>query len=421
LTTRETDTLPAKGRPKIFYGYIIVAACFVIMTIMHGVYNTFCIFFTSIEEDFGISRAVLSGASSIAFVIMGIASILAGMMADKFGPRRVLTVCAVLFGAGYLLLSQAGAVWQLYLIFAVAGIGLSAPDIVPLSTVVRWFRKKRGAMAGVMKVGTGAGITIMPIVASILIASIGWRSAYLVLGALVLVAVIPLAQLIRRDPRAMGLLPDGEKQTLTTNIPLVEEGLSLRQALGTRQFWLVCGFYFATLFIGMTVTTHIAPHAIDLGIPDRVAAGVLSVVGGTSIAGRLVMGFAGDKIGQKRGMMICFIIVIIALTWLQFAGRPWMLYLFAAIYGFSHGGFFALISPFIAGLFGTRSQGTLLGNVIFSGTIGGSIGMVLAGYIFDVTGSYRLDFVILLTLAVLGAIMTAFIKPIAPEKRNSAA
>ena len=130
------------------------------------------------------------------------------------------------------------------------------------------------------------------------------------------------------------------------------------------------------------------------------------------MVGRLVMGFAGDRIGHKRAMVVCFLTLITALSWLQVARELWMLYLFAAIYGFNHGGVFALISPTVAGLFGTRSQGTLLGIVICSGTIGGSIGSVLAGYIFDVTGSYQLAFFILLVLAIVGLILAILIRPI---------
>jgi len=252
----------------------------------------------------------------------------------------------------------------------------------------------------------------MPLVASALIGAFNWRNSYLILGALALVAVIPLAQLLRRDPREMGLLPDGRRQSGVESPALVEEGLTFREAIRTRQLWLVCGFYVTTLFCGMTILVHIVPHAVDLGVSATIAAGVVATIGGTSMLGRLVMGFAGDRIGNKQAMVVCFLILIAALSWLQVARELWMLYLFAAVYGFNHGGFFALISPTIAGLFGTRSQGTLLGIVICSGTLGGSIGSVLAGHIFDITGSYRLAFLILLVLAIIGLILTTLIRPI---------
>ena len=135
-----------------------------------------------------------------------------GVLTDKFGPRVIMTTCALFFGVGHLLMSQVGAVWQIYLVYIVIGAGLSAGDVVPLSVVVRWFVKKRGIMSGIMKVGTGLGMMVLPLVANWLITDYGWRKAYIVHGIIVLAVVIPLAQLLRRDPRQIGQLPDGERQ-----------------------------------------------------------------------------------------------------------------------------------------------------------------------------------------------------------------
>ena len=130
------------------------------------------------------------------------------------------------------------------------------------------------------------------------------------------------------------------------------------------------------------------------------------------------MGLLGDRLGHKRAIVICLVIAAAGMAWLQASDELWMLYLFAAVYGFSHGGFFTLISPLIAGLFGTRSQGSLLGIVIFSGTIGGSIGMTLSGYIFDVTGSYAIAFIILLGLVIFGLVNMLLIKPMSKGIMN---
>ncbi|MFC2004640.1 MFS transporter [Chloroflexota bacterium] len=418
MAKEETSPLTRVGKPRIFYGNIIVVSGFSIMLIIHGIFNTFGIFFTPLLAEFGTTRAVLSGANSFAFFVTGFLAIIMGILADKFGPRVVLTTCTVFFGIGYLLMSQASAIWQVYLIFIVIGVGLSASDVVPLSIVVRWFVKKRGAMSGIMKVGTGAGMMAMPLVASGLIGAFDWRTSYIILAALVLVILIPMALLVRRDPREMGLLPDGEIQEVTESPALVEQGLSFREAIHTRQLWIVCGFYMTTVFCGMTLMVHIVPHAVDMGVSAVIAAGTASTIGGTSMLGRFVMGFVGDRIGHKRAIVICFLMAVITLSWLQVARELWMLYLFAAVYGFNHGGYYALISPLIAGLFGTRSQGTILGIVICSGTIGGGIGMVLAGHIYDITNSYRLAFLILLVLAIIGLILATLIKPIGKGRTN---
>ncbi|MBI2850718.1 MAG: MFS transporter [Chloroflexi bacterium] len=418
MASNRSLPLTAAAKPKLFYGYIVVAASFLAMVVIHGIVNTFGVFFNPLQDYFQASRAAISAASSLSFFVMGFMAILMGILADRFGPRIVLSIGTVIFGAGYLLMSQVSTLWQVYLVFAIIGIGFSPSDVVPLSLVVRWFFKKRGMMSGITKVGTGVGMTVMPVIATVLIDRYEWRTAFLILGILVLVTVIPLAQLLRRDPREIGLLPDGEKRQDLNGQIAAETGLSLRQAIRTRQLWLVCGLYAALLFAAQSVLTHIVPYAVDLGISKPLAASIVATIGGSSIAGRLIMGFSSDKIGRQRGILICFILLVTALSWLQFAKELWMLYLFAAIYGFNHGGFFAQISPLIAWLFGTRSQGSLLGIVIFSGTLFGAISPIITGRLFDVSGTYRWAFLILLLAAIIGLILITMLKPIRQEVKN---
>lgn len=412
------STSQAGQKPKFFYGYVVVAACFLVMVVMHGAFNSFGVFFTPLETEFNVTRAVLSGANSVAFIVMGVSAMLLGILSDRFGPRLILTISGILFGTGYMLMSQVSTIWQIYFFLSLAGIGLSAADIVPLATVVRWFVRKRGTLSGVMKVGTGLGMMTIPLISSLLIEAYGWSSSYLILGITVLVAVVPLSQLVRRDPREMGLLPDGDERTADSNISLDEEGLTFPEALKTRQLWMVCAFYMAIVYIGMTNLTHIVPYAEGLDIPKTAAASLVSTYGAVSMGGRIVMGFLGDRLGHKRAMIIGLMIAVVGMSWLQIADELWKLYLFAAVYGFSHGGFFTLISPLIAGLFGTRSQGSLLGIVIFSGTLGGSIGMTLSGYIFDVAKSYTIAFIIQLGLVMFGLVNMLLIKPIVKGTTN---
>jgi len=163
---------------------------------------------------------------------------------------------------------------------------------------------------------------------------------------------------------------------------------------------------------------HIVQHAIDLGIHSSVAAGVLSTIGGVSITGRFLMGGASDKIGEKSALLICLLCLLLALCWLQAVQTLWMFYLFAAIYGFAHGGFFSLVSPLIAKFFGTKSHGFLFGIVIFISTIGGAIGPFMAGYIFDVTDSYKIVFFILVVLCTIAVALTVSLKPLSKVKEN---
>ncbi len=390
-------------RPAFFYGYAIAASCFFIQAIGIGTYITFGIFFKPLLTDFNWSRATLSGAQSLAMIIGGLLGILVGRLNDRLGPRVVMTVTGFFFGLGFLLMSGLNTVWQLYLFYGVVvGVGMSSIDVIALTTTARWFVRRRGMMTGIVKAGTGAGQLIIPLVASMLIVGSGWRTAYIVIGATVMVLLISVGQLLRRDPARMGLLPDGNRETQAARSNLVETGFYLHEALRMRQFWTICFATLATMFCLLVIMVHIVPYAMDLGIHPTTAAGILSTIGGVSIAGRLVTGITIDRIGNRHSMIICFILLILTLLWMQLVSELWMLYLFAVVYGFAHGGLFTVFSPIVAEYFGVRSHGILFGIVAFAGTVGGAIGPLLAGYIFDITGSYNLAFWISTAVGAIG-------------------
>ncbi len=397
---------------NFFYGYIIVLACFLVQGIGIGSYIAYGVFFKPLLAEFGWSRATISGASSVAFLLMGFLGILAGNLNDKFGPRMIMTVTGVFFGCGYLLLSQLNAVWQLYLFYGlVAGIGLSAIDVIPLTTTARWFLWRRGMMTGLVKVGTGAGQLMMPLLAGICIMNLGWRYASIVIGIIVLLFITGAGQLLRRDPGQMGQLPDGGMQPATGEHHSSESGLTLQEALRSGQFWMLCTINLLAVSCMLTILVHIVPHATDMGIDTVKAAGILSTIGGVSMVGRLSVGIAIDRIGTRRCLKACLIVLIASFLWLHVAQGIWMLYFFAAVYGIALGGIFTVISPIVAELFGIRSHGVFFGIVAFSGTVGGAIGPVLAGFVFDVTRSYHLIFLVLIGLASVSLLLTFLLKP----------
>ncbi|MGD9301755.1 MAG: MFS transporter, partial [Desulfobacterales bacterium] len=323
----------------------------------------------------------------------------------------------VSLGIGYLLLGYMQAPWQLYLLYGLlVGVGYSTHDVITLSTIARWFVRRRGMMSGIVKVGTGCGQLFVPLIATALIAVFGWRYSCLIIGAIALVALVAVAQVMRRDPQGLGLLPDGQSGFPGGTVIAAEEsGLSLREASRTRQFWTLCVAEFAIFACLLTIVVHIVPHARDLGLPPTIAAGVLATIGGVSMLGRFTMGMVNDRIGGKRSLITCFVILIGGLIWLQLSTLTWMLFLFATIYGFAHGGLFTVMSPMVAELFGTGSHGLLFGIVLFSGTLGGAIGPLMAGSIFDLTGSYRLVFVILTVMALTGFFLVTTLRPPAKD------
>jgi MFS family permease len=159
---------------------------------------------------------------------------------------------------------------------------------------------------------------------------------------------------------------------------------------------------------------------MDSGVATVQAASVLSAIGALSIAGRLVLGSAGDKIGNRWVLIVCFIFLTIALSWLQFANRLWMLYAFALVYGFGHGGFFAVMSPLVAELFGTTHQGVNLGVVLFLQAVGLALGPFVTGYTFDITHSYHLAFLILIIFSICALALSIAITPVKLTRKSLA-
>lgn len=400
-------------RTPYFYGYTIIVAGFFIQAVVWGACNSFGIFFDPLIKEFGWSRATISGAASLGFLVHGSTSILLGNLNDRFGPRIIMSACGLFLGLGFFLMGTLHSVWQLYLFYGlVVSVGLGGIDVIPLSTISRWFQKKLGMVSGIIKVGTGVGMLVMPFSINWLLKNYGWRHSFLVLAFVIIISVLFLAQFLVRDPIQKDQFIDNEIKPISERKNKVEDGLTFKEAIRTRQLWTICLIYFVILFCVYTILMHIVQHAIDLGISPGVAASILSTIGGVSIIGRFLMGGACDKIGEKSALLICLLCLLLALCLLQTVTSLWMFYLFATIYGFAHGGFFSLGSPLVAKFFGTKSHGLLFGIVIFSSTIGGAIGPVMAGYIFDTTTSYKIVFWVLAVLCAMAIVLTSFLKPL---------
>ena len=267
-------------------------------------------------------------------------------------------------------------------------------------------------MTGVVFSGMGLGAVAIPPLATHLISIYDWRTSYIIVGIISLVLMVLAAQFLKRDPRQMGQLPYGENEVKPESSVSEARGFSVQEAIHTRQFWLVCGMYFIFLCCLLTVTVHIVIHATGLGISAASAANILAIVGVLFIVGVNVMGITGDRLGNKLAFFVSFVLMAIAFLWLLPSRETWMLYLFAGIFGFAYGGMQVLFSPIVAELFGLSSHGVILAMVGFAGAIGAAVGSALAGYIFDITNSYSLAFLICVIIAIVGFVLTLLLRPI---------
>ena len=375
--------------------YIVVfGACLTQFTVI-GLLFSFGLFVKEFEAEFGWSRTLISACTALAFFMMGTLAMFGGRLNDRYGPRRVLLATGVLYGFGYALISQVAEAWQLVVIFGTfIALGLSTHDVVTLSTIGRWFAKRRGIMSGVVKVGTAVGQVTLPPIAAILIATYGWRQAVIALGISAAILLIIAALSMKAPPAPTG---DGAKAEAA--------GVDFAEAKRGRIFWTMCAIQFLFFPTLMAVPFHIPVHGQDLGMTAATAATLLSVIGGASVLGRLVVGGATDRIGGRLAYSVCLIPLIISLAALTVTEAPAILFIVMALYGFGHGGLFTLVAPTVAEFFGMKAHGAIFGTVLFFGTIGGSVGPILAGAVFDWTGGYTLAFGTLAAMATIALIL----------------
>ena len=382
---------------------VVFGACLTQFTIV-GLLFSVGLFFDVLEEELGWSRTILSFSTSLAFLVMGLLAYFAGRLSDRYGPTVVLGTTGTLYGLGYVLIALVGEPWQIVAVFAIfLGLGLSTHDVVTLSTIARWFKGRRGMMTGVVKVGTATGQMVLPLLTALLMTAVGWRDAALLLGYAAAAILLIVAQLMRSPPQNRMPARHAEARA--------PETVGVRRS---RAFWTLCAIQFVFFPSVVTVPLHIAVHGMDLGMTRATAATLLTLIGASSILGRLTVGALVDRIGGKNSYILCFVPLLIGLLSLLVVETPWLLFAAVTVYGFAHGGFFTVVSPTVAEFFGTRAHGATFGGILFFGTLGAAVGPTMAGRVFDVTGSYAYAFT---GLAVMGAIGLALVISL-PSRRS---
>jgi len=411
---------PLKLKHRLFYGWVVVATFFIVGTMLWGIRFSFGVFFKSIEVEFNLTRAITSGIFSVYMVFGGVFTILGGWALDRYGPRIIILSMGLFTGFSLLLTSQTNSLWQLFITYSLLlAIGTSSTYVVIMSTVSRWFDKKRGLALGVASSGSGLGPLVMAPFATFLIAKFDWYMAYLILGLIAWVIILPLSRLLRRDPYEIGALPDGEKDVPGDKDlpkPKVEENglqptdLSLQQAVRTKSFGLLI---FAFLLVASNlflVFTHLVPYVTDIGFSAAEGATVLSLMGGTIIVGRVLLGTISDKIGRKLTCIICALFQAGAVAWLIWSQQLWMFYLFALVFGLAYGGMGPSMAALIGDAFGLGKMGAILGVLDVGFGLGAAIGPFIGGLIFDVSKSYSVAFLLGMVAALMIALLMAQIR-----------
>jgi OFA family oxalate/formate antiporter-like MFS transporter len=386
------------GKPKtgVFYGWIVVAAASVILALQWGFHESFGIFFTELYRDLVLTRTEVSGSYALFYVVSSTLGILTGRLNDKYGPRLMLMISVIVISIGCALMSVVNTLWQLYVVYGVIiAIGASFGWVPVIATVCHWFVKKRGMALGITKGATGIGMFIMPPFSQFLIIKLGWRISYLIIAGLICAIGLPASRFTRADPAEKGLYPDNMKDTVknTGNDKRVSNirGFTIKQALRTKQFWLL--FALSAIFaLPFGIWVHLKAYMVGFGISEMTAANVIGLSGAAYVVGVLVINYLSDRIGRKKPLIISLLFMGLMMLWLLRAREPWEFYVFSIIIGFFWGGL-GLFSAIIADWFGLKFLGSIFGILDASWGIGAGISPILAGYIFDTTGSYQLSII----------------------------
>lgn len=378
------------------------------------------IFYVAILEEYGWTRGETAGAFSTMMAVHAVFSLVVGLLFDRLGPRKLFPLGALAIAIGFAACSQIRSIWQLYLFLGgIAAIGISTLAFVPhMALIPNWFVRRRGTATGIVYAGIGVGqLVLAPLIQS-LVASIGWRLAFLVLGAIIALVVVPLTAIFqRRRPEDLGLYPDGipqaEVRPMATVPPSAQPRVPTRtthkveewtvfQAMRTPQFWLLMA---TGTGLGMNLNTlmvHQMAFLTDVGYSKLLGASLLGVVGGLRSLGGMSLGSLSDRIGRELayslGSIAAFAGVVLLIS-IQDTSQPWRLYLFVLMYGLGYGALGPVYAAATADLFPGRQLGTILGVLEAGYGMGGAFGAYMAGYLFDVLGHYTLSFSI-----VLGAI-----------------
>ncbi|MBI4241116.1 MAG: MFS transporter [Candidatus Rokubacteria bacterium] len=399
-----------------FYGWVVVGGAFLVLFLAYGTQYAFGVFFSALLEEFGWSRAGLSGVFSLYAFLYCAFGLVAGQLTDRWGPRLVIASGGVFLSIGLAGMSQVRELWHPYLLYGVvAAIGMSTAYVPCNATVVKWFVRQRGLAVGIASSGGSLGTFALPPVAHLLVGALGWRRAYVVFGAGILVSLNLVATVMKRDPEVVGLAPDGAAGDLASAAEEGEAPWPLRRAIRTTAFWMVFGIFAATWIPVFIPLVHVVPFARDLGISALLASTVVSVLGIAAALGRLVMGAVSDRIGRKTALAISIVVQGLAFGGFMAVGGLASLYLVGAAFGFSYGAISTLFPAIVGDFFGRAEAGHLVGFLFaLSGSLA-AVGPVVAGAIYDATGRYTWAFLLSAAFNALALALLTLARP--PEAR----
>lgn len=390
---------------RIFYGWWIVVAAFLNLFFAVGIiFYGLPVFYPELVKNLGFSRSQVTAGILLGFLIVAPFVGYLGSLIDRRGARSVIRFGLIFVGIPLILMGWMTHLWQYYLLSIAEVVGYILTGPIPNQVLIaRWFRAARGRAMGYAYLGLGVGGAVSPIFVHFLIEHYGWRRAFEVIGILILVVLLPVAQWVTRSaPSDMGLAPDGaEDSTADPAGPQVV--FNLRRVVRSVNFWLI--LVGSTLVIGAIGTViqqfvlFLQDQKYTLGQASVLSSGLLFA----GLAGRVIVGYLADRFQKKNVMATFYLILALAIPLLFFARFPTAAWTFALVFGFAMGADYMLIPLVTAECFGLATLGKLLAIIIMANSLGQWIGPWMAGVIFDATHSYNIAWAVVTVGGVLGA------------------
>jgi MFS family permease len=388
----------------VFYGwYVVGASCLISLYVSGSIYLGFTAAFEPITNEFGWSYTQVSFAASLRGLEVGLLVPVAGMLMDRWGPRRLVFGGVILSGLGLMLLSRINSLAMFYASFILISTGVSTATTTLLMTVVaNWFRKKVGLAMGIAASGVSFGGLLIPFVTGI-IDTFGWRQAMIIMGLGMWAIPLPLSLLLRHKPEQYGYLPDGEECRSVLDgdhsMPETSEEVNVRakEALTSWTFWIIATAFLCQVLPVSAVNTHIMPYLSSIGIARSRSSFIASALPLLTVIGRVGFGWFGDRVDKRRVAALALALTSLGVLILGYtsAGRNWVIMAFIIVFGIGWGGAVPMLSGLLREYFGRERLGTIVG---FAGSVmmvGVITGAPLAGWVFDQWGDYQLAWFIL--------------------------
>jgi MFS family permease len=400
--------------PRFFYGYVILALCFANMVVMRGVNGAFGVYYLALLEEFSWSRSDGATVASVNFVVYALASPLVGLAFDRFGPRLLMPLGALLVGVGLVASSFASSLLGLYVSYGIiTALGQGALSFVGHNALISfWFVRRRATAIGIASMGQGVGALVMVPLTQLLINHIGWRWTFIVTGSLLLFILVPANALFqRRDPQDVGQFPDGDDTPPATaqspgRHPAKQGGRdwTLGEAARSFPFWCITVGHLALGTALFMINTHAIAHFVAVGYEKLIASFYFGLIGFIRIGATIIWGTISDRLGRSKAYGVATFVTALGvgcMIVMTFGAPLWLVYLTIALYGIGHSAGNPTYGAVIGDIFSGRKIGLIFGFLEISFGLGSAFGSWIGGYLFDTTGSYAWSFTVCLICFVI--------------------